>query len=152
VKVSQSLPDESQRAVRASRDAVLASKALIEQSDRTIERLRMIVDDPPDIEAEAQSSRAENSFEMISDRTFEDELVTLDGRHFRNCEFNRCTLEYGGQTVIFESTGFHSCRFRFTAEAAMTVRFLETFELMLPDDKVSYAAVPSQNSRRQLPN
>lgn len=143
---------ESQRSVLATRKAIAASKARIEQSDRTLERLQCFIDDPPKEPQPAAAGLMDDVFEVISGRTFQDEVVMLDGRHFIECTLNQCTLLYSGQPVMLESTGFHGCCFRFHAEAALTVQFLETFELLLSDSRATYTAVPTRSLRQLMPN
>lgn len=143
---------EGQDSIRAANKAVLASRALIERSDRTIERLRVLMEDAPEESRDAGSAPKEDFLEAISGRTFREEIVALDGRHFIRCSLYKCTLQYSGQPVVIESTEFCSCRFRFSAEAALTVQLLECFDLMLPDSRDIYIAVASKTSRQQLPN
>lgn len=68
--------------------------------------------------------------ELVAGRKFVNEVVTLDNRHFRECVFEQCTLEYSGRPVVLELTRFNGCRFQFHDAAALTVKLLECFEMM----------------------
>ncbi len=37
-----------------------------------------------------------------TERTFENETITLDNNTFRNCTFRNCTIEYGGGKTAFD--------------------------------------------------
>ena len=65
--------------------------------------------------------------EQVSGQTIVGQVLSMDGKHFIDCEIRNCILEYSGQALIMETTLFSQCSFRFTGEAALTMRFLECF-------------------------
>lgn len=68
--------------------------------------------------------------QIISGLTIENTTVVLDGKHFVDCTFTDCVLEYSGQKVIIETTNFKACRFLFIGEAGRTVELLQLLEMM----------------------
>lgn len=62
--------------------------------------------------------------ERISDLKFEDESVCLDGKHFVDCTFTDCTLEYSGDDVVFERTGMYNCRHVLVGHARQTANYM----------------------------
>lgn len=62
--------------------------------------------------------------EIIRELDMRNETVRLDGRHFIDCAFVECILEYGGSEVILERTTFTSCRHVFFGHAFMTLQYL----------------------------
>ncbi len=56
--------------------------------------------------------------------TLEIKTVTLDGKHFIDCTFSNCTLEYSGGPVTLERTHLRRCHYVFFGKAQMTVRLL----------------------------
>lgn len=152
VEHSRTLWERSCESIQTSKSAVSASRALLVQSDLAIERLRMILDSPA-IKAGGVASKAQQ-FEpvTVSGREFNDESIALDGKRFIDCSFSNCTLRYGGQAVIVETTSFRGCRFLFHSEAASTVQFLECFGLMTPGTDTEYSQIVQTDSRKPLPN
>ena len=62
--------------------------------------------------------------------TLESETVALDGKHFIDCIFSNCILEYSGGSVILEQTHLRGCHYVFFGQAQMTVRLLQNIGLM----------------------
>lgn len=71
--------------------------------------------------------------QIISGLTIKNTTVVLDGKHFVDCTFTSCVLEYSGQKVIIETTSFNACRFLFIGEAGRTVDLLRLLETMVAD-------------------
>lgn len=63
--------------------------------------------------------------EVIRELDMRNETVRLDGRHFIDCTFTDCILEYGGSEMILERTTFTSCRHVFFGHAFMTLQYLK---------------------------
>ena len=55
---------------------------------------------------------------------FSDQTVSLDGKHFKDCVLDDCSLLYAGGAVIFERTLISGCRYLFCEEAQRTVDLL----------------------------
>lgn len=68
--------------------------------------------------------------ELIQDRRIEDQTVTIDGKEFRGCTLVRCTLQYSGDSVVFERTQLQNCTYVFFGPARGTVHFLQSVGLM----------------------
>ena len=68
--------------------------------------------------------------ELIQNLILEGELVTIDDKHFVDCTFIDCILEYRGQAVSFERTQMSGCRYVFFGHARSTVHFLQGAGLM----------------------
>lgn len=62
--------------------------------------------------------------------TFRDEFVLLDGKHFIDCVFVDCTLEYGGGTVTLERTAIHGCKHLLFGYARQTAAYLRVVGLL----------------------
>jgi hypothetical protein len=155
LRVSRELFERSLQSVCRSRDLVLQSKALLAREQESILQSQsgtrsLLASHPGTEETPARapvspakkSSRVSEGLEVVSNRCIRGELVNMDGKHFVDCELLHCTLQYSGQPVVLESTRFEHCGFQFTAEAALTARFLECFQL-LPERTVDYASSPT---------
>lgn len=56
---------------------------------------------------------------------YADQIVALDGKVFRGCEFQRCRFVYkGGQPPKIADCHFHDCSWEFDGAAAQTLTFL----------------------------
>lgn len=62
--------------------------------------------------------------EVVRELDMRHETVRLDGRHFIDCTFADCILEYGGSEVILERTSFSSCQHVFFDHALMTLQYM----------------------------
>ncbi len=71
--------------------------------------------------------------EVIYGRTFQNQAVQMDGRHFSHCTMINCILDYSGKPVTLEDTEFQGCQFRFTGDASLTVNFLRCFGMLHAD-------------------
>ncbi len=69
---------------------------------------------------------------------YQDETVSLDGKHFSDCTFQNCSLEYSGGPVVLERTSLRGCQYVFFEQAQMTVRLLQGIGLM-PFNVVEWA-------------
>lgn len=65
----------------------------------------------------------------VHDLTMQDEFVRLDGKHFVDCVFIGCTLEYSGGNVILERTAIHGCKHLLTGYAKQTAEYMRTVGL-----------------------
>lgn len=68
--------------------------------------------------------------DVISDIAFSDEMIELDGKHFKDCSLTNCWLTYSGGSVIFENTSIISCRHDFRGSARQTISYLQTVGLI----------------------
>ena len=68
--------------------------------------------------------------ELLSGLTIKDECVQIDDKHFIDCVFINCILEYSGRDVAFESTRMSGCRYVFFGRARQTLHFLQGVGLM----------------------
>ena len=58
-------------------------------------------------------------------KTFRDKSLSLDGKRFDNCTFERCDLDFaGGLPPVLDGCRFLDCRFTFSGAAANTLGFL----------------------------
>lgn len=56
--------------------------------------------------------------------TFKEDCVRLDGKHFIDCHFIDCTLEYSGGDVALERTTIHSCKHVLFGYARQTAEYM----------------------------
>lgn len=77
--------------------------------------------------------------EMVKDKTFNSERVTLDDKDFIDCQFRNCELVYSGGLVSFLETAISGCRWSFGGPAHRTINLLQCFGLELPADPLSAA-------------
>ena len=61
--------------------------------------------------------------------TFKDNSVRLDGKHFIDCIFIDCTLEYSGGDMALERTAVHSCKHVLYGYALQTADYMRTMGL-----------------------
>ena len=66
----------------------------------------------------------------IRQKSFYEETVRLDGRHFGDCTFHNCVVEYSGGSVVMERNYLHDCRYIFFEQAQMTVPLRQGLGLM----------------------
>jgi hypothetical protein len=60
-----------------------------------------------------------------SGKVYRNKSLSLDGKHFEACTFDRCTLDYGGGIPpVLTGCAFENCSFSFSGEAAYTLAFL----------------------------
>ena len=70
----------------------------------------------------AHDDQPESSFE---DKTFSRRVMVVDGKTFRKCRFEQCSLVYkGGVIPIFDGCDLQSCRWVFDEAAARTIQML----------------------------
>lgn len=62
--------------------------------------------------------------EVVSDKTFENEEVHVDGKHFVRCVFKNCVLVFSGTPFQGSYTDFGSSSLRFDGPANGTLNFL----------------------------
>ena len=77
--------------------------------------------------------------EIIQDLKMRGETVRLDDRHFIDCTFTDCILEYSGSEVILERTSMRGCRHALHGPAFLTAQYLSAVGL-LPDTELKAAA------------
>lgn len=65
----------------------------------------------------------------IQGHTFRDDSVQLDGKHFVDCTFIDCTLEYGGGDLVLERTSIYSCKHQLFGYARQTAEYMRTVGL-----------------------
>lgn len=78
--------------------------------------------------------------ETISNLVFEGESVQVDHKHFVECVFRNCVLEYSGEPFTFERTQLTDCRYVFFGLARGTVHFLHCIGL-LPENPLQWSEV-----------
>ena len=127
VRASFTLRDNMTRCVEKSLRAIARSRELIANSEVLLGHSRPVDVDGLVLHRPAQVGV--DSLPVISARDFNFELVSTDGKHFRECAFRSCTLHYSGSPVTFESCQFCDCKFEFSGAAGRTVQFLECFGL-----------------------
>jgi hypothetical protein len=79
--------------------------------------------------------------ETIRDTAFEGESISVDHKHFMDCTFKNCVLEYSGQSFTLERTQLTNCRYVFFGLARGTVHFLQCIGL-LPDNPHQWFELP----------
>ncbi|HEV2901426.1 MAG TPA: hypothetical protein VGX71_27020 [Pseudaminobacter sp.] len=58
-------------------------------------------------------------------KTYRGKQLSLDGKRFENCVFDRCELDYGGGIPpVLSGCSFENCSFSFSGKAAYTLAFL----------------------------
>lgn len=63
--------------------------------------------------------------EKIENETFQGQTLQLDGKHFNNCHFVRCILQYAGNAVVqLKKDSFAECTFVFIDSARRTMQFI----------------------------
>jgi hypothetical protein len=61
----------------------------------------------------------------ITDKSYENETIVLDGKVHRNCRFTHCKLVYKGGGAKLEScSGSEGCSFEFQDQAALMLQML----------------------------
>jgi hypothetical protein len=71
--------------------------------------------------------------ETIRNIFFEGQSINVDHKHFIECTFKDCILEYSGQSFTFERTQLTNCRYVFFGLARGTVHFLQCIGLLAED-------------------
>jgi hypothetical protein len=62
---------------------------------------------------------------LYQDKSFNNQSVDVDGNRYASCEFNNCTLVYGGGALPqFDNCGFHNVSFQFQGAAFSTLKYL----------------------------
>ena len=56
-------------------------------------------------------------------KDFTGQKIKIDGREFRNCTFQRCSIVYRGGMVILDSNKFIECSFDYEGPARRTLEF-----------------------------
>ena len=130
VRASFTLRDNMTRCVERSLRAIARSRELIANSEVLLGHSKSIDVDDPGLKLQSSAQVGFDSLPILSKCDFHHKLVPIDGKHFRECSFRSCTLQYNGSLVTFESCQFSDCRFEFSAAAGRTVQFLECFGLL----------------------
>lgn len=68
--------------------------------------------------------------ELIESRSFQDEEVHLDGRHFKDCVLTHCILLYDSGQITFENTEMRGCDYLFGGPARRTTDLLHLIGLI----------------------
>lgn len=66
---------------------------------------------------------------IVQGITFRDEHVSLDGKHFEDCIFIDCTLEYSGGDLSLERTSMHGCKHILRGYACQTAKYMRSIGL-----------------------
>ncbi len=80
---------------------------------------------------------------IIQGVTFRDQVVRLDGKHFKDCIFTDCKLEYGGADVVLERTSIHGCTHMLYGSARQTAEYMRVVGLCddTPDKWTEYTGI-----------
>lgn len=63
--------------------------------------------------------------ETIENTTFQGEAIMVDGKQFKSCLFEECTLVFaGGELPEFQNCQFENISMQFDGAAAKTLKFL----------------------------
>ncbi len=151
LRISRALRNQSRESIRRSQQAVLRSQDVITRSDRIIDDLSKPASPEEFAPANSASDPVAHLLEKVEGQCFEDQVLTMDGKHFVDCCVLNCVLEYSGQALVLETTEFRGCSFRFHGEAALTLNFLHCFGLM-PERSSDVAVAASKPLRSQRPN
>ena len=81
--------------------------------------------------------------ETLRNLTFESQSINVDHKHFIECTFKDCVLQYSGEAFTFERTHLTNCRYVFFGLARGTVHFLHCIGL-LPENTHQWLEVPEQ--------
>ena len=58
-------------------------------------------------------------------KVYREKSLSLDGKHFEDCLFDRCRLDYAGDIPpVLTNCSFENCEFSFSGKAAYTLAFL----------------------------
>ena len=79
--------------------------------------------------------------ETIRNLNFEGESVSIDHKHFMDCSFRDCVLQYSGEPFTLERTQLTNCRYVFFGLARGTVHFLQCTGL-LPHNPQQWLELP----------
>ncbi len=71
-----------------------------------------------------------HTVEIVEGIAFRDESVRLDGKHFKDCTFTQCTLEYSGGEVTFEKVRLTRCRHVLLGQALQTAKYMRIVGLV----------------------
>ncbi len=129
----------------------MRSHDVITRSDRIIDDLNKQYLPEETVPATFVSNGSTQLLEEVVGQTFQNQVLTMDGKHFIDCCVMNCVLEYSGQALVLESTEFKGCSFRFHGEAALTLNFLNCFGLM-PEKSSDVEVTASAPFRSQRPN
>ena len=66
---------------------------------------------------------------MIQGFTYREKTVRLDGKHFKDCTFADCILEYSGGDVILERVSMLSCKHTLIGYARQTANYMRSVGL-----------------------
>ena len=68
--------------------------------------------------------------ELIDSEVLEGKAVVLDGKHFHNCRYTKCTLIYEGGEWAQTNTTFDQCNLSFSGAAARTMNVMAQFGML----------------------
>ncbi len=70
----------------------------------------------------------------------------IDGKHFHNCRYTKCTLIYEGGEWAATNTAFDQCQITFSGPAARTLALMAQIGIirsaMMPQQHPAPASVP----------
>lgn len=109
-------------------------KVLYAPSDFKDENLFVQTIKSMSIESSSKTNTKEKT-EQIKGKTFTNETMTLDNKHFFDCKFNHCTMVFEGKgNLHLSNCGFYNCRWSLTEYAANVVSFMSSMYLGLGED------------------
>jgi hypothetical protein len=79
--------------------------------------------------------------QTIRNLVFEGESINIDHKHFMDCAFKNCILQYSGEPFTLERTQLTDCRYAFFGLARGTVHFLHCIGL-LPENPQQWFELP----------
>jgi hypothetical protein len=68
--------------------------------------------------------------ELVDSEVLEGKAVVLDGKHFHNCRYKKCTLIYEGGEWAQTNTTFDQCTLSFTGAAGRTMAAMAQFGML----------------------
>ena len=74
------------------------------------------------------------NMEVVEDKSFRDETVSLDGKLFVRCNFESCTLVFAGGHCEWEASNFSHCRVTLEGAASNTLQVLRALGIPISAD------------------
>lgn len=70
--------------------------------------------------------------QLIDAEVLEGKPVILDGKHFHNCRYTKCTVIFEGGEYAETNTVFDQCQLSFDGAAARTMAVMARFGMIRP--------------------
>jgi len=69
---------------------------------------------------------------LVEGEVLTGKAVVLDGKHFHNCRYTKCTLIFEGGEYAETNTTFDQCNLSFNGAAARTMSVMARFGMIRP--------------------